>query len=138
MRCVSRSLPLLLLAAVSCEKGGHEDPNAVASPLRFDTPDAATDARFPAVGCVPGKHRCVGEKLEACDPAHGGWTQVNVCQSAAHCNGMMKQCLVDPCVLGEYQCDGPVLQRCSANGWSDVRTCPSAAACDATNGTCRS
>jgi hypothetical protein len=127
----------LALALAGCEKTGHDDGNAVARPLTFEPRDAAPAGRLAAVGCLPGKHRCVGERLEACDPAHGGWTEVNVCQSAAHCNGMMKQCLVDPCVLGEHQCDGAVLQQCHANGWEDVRNCGTLEKCDAQNGACR-
>jgi hypothetical protein len=103
---------------------------------------ATARAPTPAAGgrplsCVPGIHRCAGDKLEACDAAAGGFVQVNVCQTAAHCNAKLKQCLVDPCILGEHQCHGADLEQCHANGWTRVKQCDSAEACDAERGQCR-
>lgn len=143
MRCWASAVLVLALAA--CDREGREPSRGAARPLSFESTGDATAlpvsdakvARVAPVGCMPGAHRCVQEKLEACDPRQGGWVQVNVCQTAAHCNGKLKQCLVDPCILGEHQCDGALLQQCHANGWTTVRNCGSAETCDADNGSCR-
>ncbi len=140
MRCFELVVcSLLALSACQRERRERDDSSsgAVAAPLKLPRADAGAAFAPRNLGCTPGKHRCVGENLEACDPEQGGWTRVNVCQTAAHCNGALQQCLVDPCVLGEYQCDGPVLQQCHANGWEDVQNCGSREKCDATNGACR-
>lgn len=137
----------LLLSALwavdcTCEPEGRGPSAGVARPLVFASASAAAGnstaepIRGP-LGCEPGRHRCVGEKLEACDPAHGGWTQVNVCQTQAHCNAKLKQCLVDPCILGEYQCHGRELEQCDSNGWAVRRTCYPPERCDPEAGRCR-
>jgi hypothetical protein len=130
---------LLALTCASCDRSDPPSRGGAAKPLPFERASGATlrdAAPRPGLGCEPGKHRCVGEKLEACDPARG-WVQVNVCQTAAHCNGKLKMCLVDACVLGEHQCDGRFLQQCSANGWTNVRDCAHEEQCDAEHGRCR-
>lgn len=134
----------LAAAALSgCDRPEREPPRGAAAPLPFETAARASSA--PAAeergsrgaSCPSGAHRCEAEKLVACDPAQGGWVQVNVCQSAAHCNAKLGQCLVDPCVLGEHQCAGAKLEQCQANGWTVVRDCGSPADCDAESGNCR-
>ncbi|MFO0568621.1 MAG: hypothetical protein U0263_23365 [Polyangiaceae bacterium] len=127
---------VLCFAALACEVKDRPPGEGVARPLVLGSADASQRPPRPGLGCVPGVHRCVGEKLEACDP-QDGFVQVNVCQTAAHCNAKLRQCLVDPCILGEHQCNGAVLEQCHANGWTVVARCDSEAACDAEKGSCR-
>lgn len=144
MRCGSELLlPLAALVALGCERESRAPSEGVAKPLVLAPASAATAAAEagapapPGLGCVPGTHRCAGDKLEACEVSAGGFVQVNVCQTAAHCNAKLGQCLVDPCILGEHQCHGAALEQCHANGWTRVRQCDSPQACDAENGACR-
>jgi hypothetical protein len=130
---------LSVLLAVACDRPEKAPSEGAARPLPFESGSAVVlsdAAPRPGLGCEPGRHRCSGEKLEACDPLRG-WIQVNVCQTAAHCNGKLRQCLVDACVLGEHQCDGRFLQQCQANGWTTVRECARDDECDAEHGICR-
>jgi hypothetical protein len=141
MRCVSSLWALALalsLAACKCDGERRNTAEGAAKPLPFEVRSAGPPSSAVArVGCAPGKHRCVGENLEMCDPSAGGWTRVNVCQTAAHCNGKLQQCLVDPCVLGEWQCNGADLEQCHGNGWERVQSCASASACDEAAGACK-
>ena len=127
------------LLSVGCDREGREPPQGAAKPLPFEVQSAAPAQSFPAraLGCIPGKHRCVVENLEMCDPKAGGWTRVNACQTAAHCNAKLQQCLVDACVLGEWQCNGADLEQCHGNGWERVQSCKSAVACNEASGSCR-
>jgi hypothetical protein len=86
-------------------------------------------------GCAVGIHRCRGEKLESCDEEQG-FVEVNTCQSAAHCNAALQQCLVDPCILGEKQCNGRALEQCNANGWRVVEDCKKPELCNQSEGKC--
>lgn len=129
------ALAVLLL---SCERESRAPNEGAAKPLVLGSapagPTSSGPPRLSAAGCVLGAHRCVGDKLEACEER--GFVQVNVCQTAAHCNGKLRQCLVDPCILGEHQCNGSDLEQCHANGWTRVSQCDSPAACDAERGRC--
>ena len=141
-RSAALSVGLACAVLASCERPERERPKGAAAPLPFETASSPSSAETGrpatrAAGCASGAHRCEGEKLFACEPAQGGWAQVNLCQSAAHCNAKLGQCLVDPCVLGDHQCNGARLEQCQANGWTLLRDCGSPATCDAENGTCR-
>lgn len=145
MRFGSSASALVALLVAACEGGSRPPSEGAAKPLRLGSAtaplpatasDAARAAQPKSGGCVPGTHRCVGNALEECDASSGGFVRVNVCQTSAHCNAKLKQCLVDPCILGEWQCHGADLEQCHANGWTRERQCDSAAACDAVRGRC--
>lgn len=140
MRWGSELLFGLLCGALACERESPAPTEGAAKPLALGSGTASSSpARTapPGMPCVPGTHRCAGDKLEACEASAGGFVQVNVCQTSAHCNAKLGQCLVDPCILGEHQCHGSDLEQCHANGWTRVRRCDSAEACDAERGHCR-
>ncbi len=129
------AIVFFVLVAASCDRP-HASRNDSAKAAPFVPPAApGAPARIGKGGCAVGTHRCSGEKLEACDQDKG-WIEVNVCMSAAHCNAAMQQCLVDPCVLGETQCDGRKLQQCNANGWKDIQDCKKPELCDGLGGKC--
>jgi hypothetical protein len=136
------SLTLAGVTLAGCDREGRAPTEGVARPLLVGSataapPPADPNAPIPpGLGCVPGAHRCVQERLEACEPKAGGFTRVNVCQTSAHCNAKLRQCLVDPCILGEHQCHGADLEQCHGNGWQRVRQCDSPEACDAEAGRC--
>ena len=77
-----------------------------------------------------------GEKLELCDVEQNGWARANVCQTRAHCNAALGQCLVDPCILGEHQCNGQKLEECHANGWQASQDCGKPEKCNAAAARC--
>ncbi|MBK9000214.1 MAG: hypothetical protein IPM35_31235 [Myxococcales bacterium] len=139
MRSGSELGLILLLGALGCERERPAPTEGAARPLVLGSASAsAAPARTapPGMSCVPGTHRCAGDKLESCDASARGFVQVNVCQTAAHCNAKLGQCLVDPCILGEHQCHGADLEQCHANGWTRVRQCDSQEACNAERGRC--
>ena len=144
MRFGSSAPAFLAWLIAGCECEGRPPTEGVAKPLRLGSSTALGSAPVPdagavrprSAGCVPGAPRCVGNELEECEGSAGGFVRVNICQTSAHCNAKLKQCLVDPCILGEYQCHGADLEQCHANGWTRARQCDSAAACDAERGRC--
>lgn len=108
--------------------------NKAAAPFVPAAPPSAF-TRMGRAGCAVGIHRCSGEKLERCDEEKG-FVQVNTCLSAAHCNAALQQCLVDPCILGEKQCNGRLLEQCNANGWRQLEDCKKPESCNGTLGKC--
>jgi hypothetical protein len=125
---------LLSLVAACDRESPTGATNKAAAPFVPAMPPSAL-TRMGKKGCFVGMHRCTGEKLEACDDERG-FVPVNTCMSAAHCNAALQQCLVDPCILGEKQCNGRWLEQCNANGWRQIEDCKQAAACNATLGKC--
>lgn len=120
---------------VGCERESPTgNSNRAAAPFVPATPPSAL-TRMGRAGCFVGIHRCSGEKLEICDEEKG-FVQVNTCQSSSHCNAALQQCLVDPCILGEKQCNGRYLEQCNANGWRQLEDCKKAESCNASLGKC--
>jgi hypothetical protein len=128
-------------AMLQCDRpsGRSEaEPERTARGAAQSFPRAVTsvDPRVAArLGCTPGTYRCLAEKLEMCDPEQG-WAQANVCQTSAHCNAAAGQCLVDPCILGEHQCNGKTLEECHANGWQASQDCGKPEKCNASAARC--
>src|SRR5262245_2253323 len=104
-----------LVACAACDRNpsgrSEAEPERTArgAAQSFPHPVTSVDPRVVArIGCTPGKYRCIAERLEMCDPEQG-WARANTCQTSAHCNAAAGQCLVDPCILGEHQCNGKLL-----------------------------
>jgi hypothetical protein len=150
MRSASSDAALFTIATLmvlfGCDRrspgpGGGSEPEpertargaAQRFPRGVPSHDPAVAAR---IGCVPGTYRCVSDKLEVCDVEQSGWARANVCQTSAHCNAALGQCLVDPCVLGEHQCNGAVLEQCHGNGWTRANDCGTPEKCNANAGRC--
>lgn len=123
-----------MLLVPACDRPSPSGKSDKAAPFVPASPPSAF-TRMGRGGCAVGKHRCNGEKLEACDEEKG-FVQVNTCLSAAHCNAAMQQCLVDPCILGEKQCNGRSLEECNANGWKEKEDCRLPEKCNANLGKC--
>jgi len=138
------SIVLLTLAgATGCDQKssgrGEAEPERTARGAAQSFPRAVTsvDPKVAArIGCTPGTYRCVSEKLETCDAEQGGWARANICQTSAHCNAAAGQCLVDPCILGEHQCNGKLLEQCHGNGWQTAQDCGRPEKCNANAARC--
>lgn len=122
------------LVLVACDRESPSGSTEKAAPFVPATPPSAL-TRMGRAGCLVGIHRCRGEKLEACDEQNG-FVHVNTCLSSSHCNAALQQCLVDPCILGEKQCNGRFLEECNANGWHQLEDCKKAESCNAAVGKC--
>jgi hypothetical protein len=128
-------LPLCVVSLFACDReSSRGNASEKAAPFVPAQPPSAFTKKGRA-GCLIGRHRCSGELLEACDDIQG-WQRVNTCMSAAHCNAALQQCLVDPCILGEKQCNGSWLEECQANGWRSIEDCKQPDRCNAQSGKC--
>jgi hypothetical protein len=87
-------------------------------------------------GCSsPGAFRCTNAGvLERCPDDLTAWTSVSACASAAHCDAVAGICTAEPCLAGQYQCNGATLEVCNADRTARVTvdTCESEALCQRT------
>lgn len=83
--------------------------------------------------CAPGQQRCVEGNLQRCDEELTGWSDVEACVTAAHCDPRQSQCLSAPCAPGQQRCNGDQLEACADDqlGWVGLEQCASAALCQA-------
>jgi hypothetical protein len=83
---------------------------------------SATGGNCEGVYCTIGQHRCIGDRLERCDPAHTGFDLVDAC-GVGLCDALAKRCNI--CVPGSVSChDLGALSQCSADGLSTTQvTC---------------
>lgn len=84
-------------------------------------------------GCSsPGGFRCSETGLlEVCRDDLTAWEPVAACDSAAQCDASTGTCMAEPCMAGEYQCNGATLEVCNADrtGRDVVATCLSEGLC---------
>ncbi len=90
----------------------------------------------PAGRCIPalcaaGQQRCLDGSLQRCDEELSGWTELEQCVTAAHCDPRQSECLGAPCEPGQQRCNGEQLEACSDDqlGWVALEQCASAALC---------
>jgi hypothetical protein len=84
-------------------------------------------------GCFPaGVVQCVDEVLQRCPMDLLAWVDEQTCVAPFQCNTNEQTC-TGPCMLGELQCNGNILQRCTADQlWEDDATCVNASLCQVT------
>ncbi len=90
--------------------------------------------------CSAGERRCRGALLEGCNEGQTGFTPLDECASALHCNASRGRCTDQPCdaAAREAQCNGPNLEEClpGRSEWSLIDTCATQGLCDATARSC--
>lgn len=90
--------------------------------------------------CSVGEFRCRGAQLERCNEGQTGFTALDQCASALHCNASRGRCTDAPCdaTAREAQCNGPVLEEClpGRSEWSLLDTCATHGLCDAAARAC--
>ena len=115
--CASEALCQLTLGKIA------QDPNVAAS----------TDMCDPGCG-VAGQARCRdGNILERCSQDLTKWELAMQCPAGMQCTTQGQgDCIV--CTPGDYQCNGPTLERCQEDrSWKPVQDCKTAALCRVQN-----
>jgi hypothetical protein len=83
--------------------------------------------------CEPGEdYECEANgDLRECKADRTGYQVKETCTSEAHCDANAGACKDAPCMVGDYQCSGAVLQTCRNDrlGWDDGPTCDTADLC---------
>jgi hypothetical protein len=102
------------------------DMQTCASPGRCD----AQLGTCSATPCVDGNTQCSGRDHQTCE--NDRWRTIETCSRASLCDHE-DGCQTEPpvCEVTDYQCNGPLLERCNINGtgWIPVQTCATAALC---------
>jgi hypothetical protein len=85
--------------------------------------------------CLAGQKQCAGSQLQICNANHDGWTNLELCDSAALCTSSLMpstQMTCDACATGGRRCAGAQPQVCSDPGTGPAVWADSGMECDAT------
>jgi len=108
-----------LLLPLSCQ--------ALLGDFAVDDAPAAPDVEL-GVACKPNAFRCTGPELETCASDRRGYTHVETCSDANHCDPTAGGCRA--CLAGEWACNDAKLESCSPVGeWVTGGDCGSSTLC---------